>query len=73
MKKRIFIFLTALCLCLTLLPTAARAENNWESWTIFDGTNLNLPDGSYYLGGNVTMSGEIAISGAVTFELNGYI
>ena len=52
MKKRIFSFLTALCL--TLLPTAARAENNWESWTIFDGTNLNLSDGSYYLGGNVT-------------------
>ena len=48
MKKRIFSFLTALCLCLTLLPTAARAENNWESWTIFDGTNLNLLDGSYY-------------------------
>lgn len=38
MKKRIFSFLTALCLCLTLLPTAAWAENNWESWTIFDGT-----------------------------------
>ena len=37
MKKRIFSFLAALCL--TLLPTAARAENNWESWTIFDGTN----------------------------------
>lgn len=72
MKKRIFSFLTALCLCLTLLPTAARAENNWESWTIFDGTNLNLSDGSYYLGGNVTMSGEITISGAVTFDLNGY-
>lgn len=72
MKKRIFIFLTALCLCLTLLPTAARAENNWESWTIFDGTNLNLSDGSYYLGGNVTISGEITISGAVTFDLNGY-
>lgn len=48
MKKRIFSFLTALCLCLTLLPTAARAENNWESWTIFDGTNLNLSDGSYF-------------------------
>ena len=60
-----------LCLCLTLLPTAARAENNWESWTIFDGTNLNLSDGSYYLGGNVTISGEITISGAVTFDLNG--
>ena len=72
MKKRIFSFLTALCLCLTLLPTAARAENNWESWTIFDGTNLNLSDGSYYLGGNVTISGEITISGAVTFDLNGY-
>ena len=26
MKKRIFSFLKALCLCLTLLPTAARAE-----------------------------------------------
>ena len=26
MKKRIFIFLTALCLCLTLLPTVAAAE-----------------------------------------------
>ena len=26
MKKRIFSFLTALCLCLTLLPTAALAE-----------------------------------------------
>ena len=26
MKKRIFSFLTALCLCLTLLPTAVRAE-----------------------------------------------
>ena len=64
--------MTALCLCLTLLPTAARAENNWESWTIFDGTNLNLSDGSYYLGGNVTMGGEITISGAVTFDLNGY-
>lgn len=74
MKKRIFSFLTALCLCLclTLLPTAARAENNWESWTIFDGTNLNLSDGSCYLGGNVTISGEITISGAVTFDLNGY-
>ena len=70
MKKRIFSFLTALCL--TLLPTAPRAENNWESWTIFDGTNLNLSDGSYYLGGNVTISGEITISGAVTFDLNGY-
>lgn len=73
MKKRIFSFLTALCLCLTLLPTATRAENNWESWTIFDGTNLNLSDGSYYLGSNVTISGEITISGAVTFDLNGYI
>ena len=72
MKKRIFSFLTALCLCLTLLPTAARAENNWESWTIFDVTNLNLSDGSYYFGGNVTISGEITISGAVTFDLNGY-
>ena len=72
MKKRIFSFLTARCLCLALLPTAVRAENNWESWTIFDGTNLNLSDGSYYLGGNVTMSGEITISGAVTFDLNGY-
>ena len=51
---------------------AAGAENNWESWTIFDGTNLNLSDGSYYLGGNVTISGEITISGAVTFDLNGY-
>ena len=51
---------------------AARAENDWESWTIFDGTNLNLSDGSYYLGGNVTISGEITISGAVTFDLNGY-
>ena len=26
MKKRIFNFLTALCLCLTLLPTVAAAE-----------------------------------------------
>lgn len=26
MKKRIFNFLTALCLCLTLLPTMAAAE-----------------------------------------------
>ena len=30
MKKRVFSILTALCLCLTLLPTAAFAEGNTE-------------------------------------------
>ena len=59
MKKRIFSFLTALCLCLTLLPTAAGAENNWESWTIFDGTNLNLSDGSYYLGAMLLLAAKL--------------
>ena len=34
MKKRVFSILTALCLCLTLLPTAAFAEGNTEESSV---------------------------------------
>ena len=128
MKKRVFSILTALCLCLSMLPMAAfatedsgaapeepqeqqeevnpeanpeqpedqpevnpaeqPAEENGvpvalsaEGETVIKLTQSNisdyvssgLTDGSYQLGGNVTItSGTLKVAGTVTLDLNGY-
>ena len=130
MKKRVFSILTALCLCLTLLPVAAfateessaapaeepqqeqqeevnpeanpeqpegqpevnpaeqpAAENSvpvalsGEGETVIKLTQSNisnymssgLTDGSYQLGGDVTIeSGSLEVKGTVTLDLNGH-
>ncbi len=72
MRKRIFSMLLALCLMLSLLPTAALAAG--ES-TKIEATTTNLTAGSYYLEDNVTLtSGALTIpAGAtVTLDLKGH-
>ena len=72
MKRRVLCALLALCLLLALLPGVALAADNWEGWTIFDGTNLSLSGGNYYLNTNVTTDCTIHIDGTVTLDLNGH-
>ena len=73
MRRRVLCTLLALVLLLALLPVTAGAENNWDGWTIFNGSNLNLSGGNYYLNTNVTAGSTIYIDGTVTLDLNGQI
>lgn len=48
MKKRIFSILTALALCLTLLPAAAwAAEQTYDLWQVTEGERTELYYGTY--------------------------
>ena len=74
MKKRLASTLLALALCLSLLPTAALAEEEtqkWEGWTQLTDTTTSMSGGNYYLNGDVTISRSITVSGTVTLDLNG--
>ena len=74
MKKRLASTLLALALCLSLLPTAALAEEGtqkWEGWTQLTDATTSMSGGNYYLAGDVTISQSITVSGTVTLDLNG--
>ena len=85
MRKRIFSLLTALALCLSLLPATASAADHGDhpdtaGWTeltaeVLAGQNYILSAGSYYLAEDVDYQsrGNIAITGDVTLCLNGHV
>lgn len=68
MKKRFFAFLLAAVMIVGLLPATALAVT---------GTPLtgggDLSGGTYYLNGNVDLTGAVVIKGNVTLDLNGYV
>lgn len=78
MKKRILSTLMALCLCLTLLPTAALAATPTgtpltQTSVTSEGTLTLTGGSSYYLNGDITISQTIEITGTVTLDLNGHV
>lgn len=69
MKRRFLALVLAGCLA-AVLSTAAWADETPTAW---DGSNLALTDGSYYLDKDVTISGTLTIEGTVTLDLNGWV
>ena len=80
MRKRIFSLLTALALCLSLLPATASAADHDHTdgtWTALTAGTTTLSGGKYYLSEDVTCSGgdhtPITVTGTVTLCLNGHV
>lgn len=77
MKKRLASTLLALALCLSLLPTAALAEEETPTQTVTEvDTQDKLVaavqnDGEVKLTGNIELTNEVTISKTVTLDLNG--
>lgn len=69
MKRRFLALVLAGCLA-AVLSTAVWADETPTPW---DGSNLALTDGSYYLDKDVTISGTLTIEGTVTLDLNGHV
>lgn len=67
--KKLWALVLAGCLA-AVLSTAAWADETPTAW---DGSNLALTDGSYYLDKDVTISGTLTIEGTVTLDLNGWV
>ena len=80
MKKRIFSILTALCLCLTLLPVMAAAEEAAGTVAVVSSSEeltnaLTSVAETVRLGANITITTEdsLTVSRMVTLDLNGYV
>ena len=69
MKKRFLSTLMALCLALSLLPTAAFAADLPQ---VGEDGFITLTDGAYTLPGNTELSNPIRVAGTATLDLNGY-
>ena len=79
MRKRLFSILTALALCLTLLPATALAENDGIDYLDVDGEtrtcvsaaaingDSSWDDGCWYVadGSNPTLDGDVTVGGDV--------
>ncbi len=70
MKKRLFSILLAALMVVSLLPAMAWATP--EGSAITDAAT-ELTGGSYYLSCNVTLQGNLIVSGDATLDLNGYV
>ena len=70
MKKRILSILTALALCLSLLPTAALAAGGGTiTSSSTEGEMIAAFDGNATVSGStITLTGDVTVSGPVIFE-----